>query len=389
MLGNLDKDKKIFILIGIPIFSFLGLFFATFYFQITAFFIIILSIGFLGFLRKRRFWLQLTKAGLLVFVFYLIMFNNVVQTPSQIARRMPGGRQALIEPNNPKIEELRQKFLIWDNNTYPSNNFTSLSDSIRLELEEKLDRVDDYIHGHNYSLIEYTYDTNAPYYYYDYLPTIDEIFASDTDGDGQLQDDCDGITLVTCSLLIHMGYNAWIAEVEIHYHTMVFPGGADPHTEAGFNQRVNLYNSDNRPAYIMFNTEELIIPPTRPIYLSFWDVFLADSIYRYIADFLTGDLIGVNSYLMLIIDAVAIFIIAMALTLFVKAGESLKALEKKIRRNKLLKITFMNSIILAVGMFLIYFFSTYGFGYLGSLTLGILLISIFRITDYAIKRISR
>jgi len=382
---ELEKDKKVFLAIGAPIYAFLGFFFATYYFQLTTFFGIILVIGLLGFLRKRRIWLRLTKAGLLTFIFCLIMFNNVLQWQTQFARRLPGGRQSLIEPNNPNIIALKEEFLIWHNDTY-STNFTSLSESTWEELELKMERVDYFVRTVK---MEYKFDTNAPYYYYDHLPTIDEIFASDLDGDGKLQDDCDGITLVTCSLLRNMGYNAWIAEVEIHYHTMVFPAGADPHTEEGFNQRINLYNSENRPAYIMFNTEELIIPPTRPIYLSLWDVFLADSIYRYIGEFLTGDLLGVNLYLMLIIDAVALLIIAMALTALVKAGQPLEALEKKGRRKKLLNISFTNEIFLSKGFILLYFLTVNGFGYLGTLTLGILLITIFRITDYRIKKLSR
>ena len=55
-MRELDKDKKIFIVIGIPIFIFLGLFFATHYFQISALFIVLLIIAALGLLRKRGFW---------------------------------------------------------------------------------------------------------------------------------------------------------------------------------------------------------------------------------------------------------------------------------------------------------------------------------------------
>ena len=386
MMRKLDKDKKVFLAIGLPIFIFLGGFFSTHYFQITAFFIVIFTFAALGLLRKKRFWLQLTKVGFFTFVFYLIMFNNVIHLPSQFARRMPGARQALIEPNHIKIIETKQNFLLWDDNRY-TTNFTSLSDSNRTELEWKMARVDYYIH---YVVFEYKFDTSAPYYYYDHLPTIDEIFVSDIDGDGKLQDDCDGITLVTCSLLLNMGYNAWIAEVEFHYHTMVFPAGIDPHTEEGFNQRISLYNSNNRAAYIMFNTEELIIPPTRPIYLSFFDVFYGDSLYdNYLVPFLTGDFFNLQAYIMIIIDYIALLIISIGLTIYVKAGEPLENLEKKDRHRKILKISFINSLICSAGLFAIYIFSLSGLGFLGTLILGGLFISVFRFTDFAIKKISR
>ena len=385
-MRKLDKDKKIFLGVGLPIFIFLILFYATHYFQITVFFIAILIFAAVGLTRKDRIWLRITKIGLFTFIFYIIMFNNLVHLPSQFVRRFPGGRNALIEPNNPNIEKTKQEFYIWDNDTYVVN-FTSLDDNNRTELEWKMARVDRFVY---HEKMEYTFDTNKPYYYYDFLPTIDEIFMSDTDNNGRLEDDCDGITLVTASLLLNMGYNAWIEEVEFHYHTRMFPAGADPKTSDGYALGIDLYNSWGRPPYIMFNQTETIIPPNRPIYLSIFDVLTGTSLYEnYLVDFLDGSYFGLSPYIMIFIAYAALLIISIGLTIFVKVGNSLESLEKKVRRKKLLKISFVNSFISSGGMFALYMFSVNGMGFLGTLILGLIFISVFRFTDYALKRISR
>lgn len=377
--NDLSLGKKLFIVLGIPIYAFLILFFITHYFQITAFFLILYAIFFMSLIRKEQIWLRLTKIGFLTFIIYLIMFINVSHLPNQFARRLPGGRQALLEPNNSHVLEFKQDFYEWHLIKY-GKNYEDLLETTNDELELKLKRVDYYIRTQR---VDYEYDISAPYYYYDHFPTIDEIFASDIDGDGYLQDDCDGITFLTVSLLLNMGYNAWVVEVEFHYHTMVFRESVDPKTKEGFEQGIKLYNSRNKPPYLLFNQEEMIIPPTHSILMSFIDVYTGSSMYEsYLQRFIDGDYFNLNFSVMLIILYILMVIIAGLINLFTKAGKESQNPTEKEKNMGFLKKAFVLSFILYGGILVLYFLAKMSLGFLGTTVLAITLIVGFRISDH-------
>lgn len=376
---DLSHGKKWFIILGIPIHLFLLLFFMTHYFQITAFFLIIYVIFFISLIRKEQIWLRLTKIGFLTLIVYLIMFNNVTQLPNQFARRLPGGRQALLEPNNTNIIEFKQDFYDWHLEKY-GESYENLPETTTDELELKLKRVDYYIRVER---VDYEYDISAPYYYYDHFPTIDEIFASDIDGDGYLQDDCDGITFLTVSLLLNMGYNAWVVEVEFHYHTMVFRESVDPKTKEGFEQGIKLYNSRNKPPYLLFNQEEMIIPPTHSILMSFIDVYTGEAMFEsYLRRFMDGTYFNLNLYIMLVITYVLMLILSVLINLLTKAGKEINKIDKKEKRFGLLKKSFIISIVAYCGILALYFIGQMNLGFLGTTILAITLILSFRISDH-------
>jgi hypothetical protein len=384
-MRELDKDKKVFLAVGLPIFVFLTIFYATHYFQITAFFLIILGIAFGALFRIDRIYMRLTKIGLLTFVVYVIMFSNFLQLPNQFVRRMPGGRQALLEPNHPKVVQFQQDFYDWHEVTY-GVNFSDVDESTREKLAIKLYQVDNYTRKVR---MKYQYDIYPPYLYYDHLPTIDEIFASDIDGDGKLNDDCDGITILTVSLLLSMGYNAYVAEVEFHYHTKVFAVGINPKTTEGYVQAINLYSWGNDPAYLLFNETELFVPPTEPIYTSFINVLFAPKMWEsYYLGVFTGDYFTIPIYVLIPALYVICFLLAILITYYGKVGFSLKHLDKKERRKKFWRTTFINSLLCSVLIGALFVVSFYGFAFLGNITLGIGLITVFRFTDFKMKRIS-
>ncbi len=376
---KLKKDKRNFLLIGLPISIFLIIFLSTNYFQISAFFILILIISILGLYRKNKSWIRSTKIVVFTFLIYLVMFNNVFQTPTQIIRRLPGGRNHLLEPNHEKVIEFKQDFYKWHEEKY-NLSFNDLSEDSQEELETKLLRVDYYIREIRF---EYTFDTSAPYYYYDHLPTIDEIFKSDTDDDGKLQDDCDGITILTVSLLLNMGYNAWVAECEFHYHAIIFPEGANPKTLDGIEKGIELYNSKKKPTYLLFNEKETIIPPNRPIVISMFDVFTGKSMYEvYFVRFIEGTYFNVPFYIMIVPIYLILLLLSIGINLFVKLGEISKDLKRNNKKFNLLKISLKNSIFLCLGIFMIYWLATSGLASYCNLILSITLIFAFRYSEY-------
>ncbi|MFO8020273.1 MAG: hypothetical protein R6U96_16735 [Promethearchaeia archaeon] len=323
----------------------------------------------------------------MVIVFF-VTFYNVSRIPSQIQHHSLGGRKNLIEPHNPHIENLQHNFSEWHLQKY-NQSFSSVEESTREELNQKLQRVHHYIYDYR---MEYTPDSEAPYHTSDYIATIDEIFQSDTDGDGKLQDDCDGITLVTVSLLIHLGYDAFIAECIGHWNTIVFPEGVNPETEAGFEKGIHLYNSWGRPTFYMFNQSRIIIPPGRPVYKSVAEVFFDERTYTYdYLDFFRGQYLDLPLYLLIVV-AYILILVAAAITFYVvKFG-----IEKKERIRKLKcrwffsknsgKSIFYGSLIGSYFAFIIFWFTVSGFGFLGTSLLALAFIILMRYFEFSIKK---
>jgi len=375
---KLDKDKKYFVIVGIPAFIFIFYVILTHYIQFSIFFLIVLIVVILGSLRKHRIWLRLTKVGLFMVILYLIIFNNIILLPNQLARRAPGGRQNLLEPDNENIKEFRKEFEEWHIDVY-NISFDKLSEDTREDLELKLLRVDYYIRQIR---TEYTNDYEAPYYYYDYIPTIDEIFNSDSDGDGLLQDDCDGLSILTASLLLNMGYRAFISECEWHWHTLVFPKGANPRTKKGFDQAIYLYNPTKRPAYFIFNETDIIIPPHRPIYLSAFEIFTGERTYtKYYIRFIEGYYFNVPFLFSIFIVYIIFILLSLGILLFVKIGLNPKYKNKRKEVNKILRITFLGSLVLSITAFIIYWFTISGLAFLCNLIACVSFVFLFKFME--------
>ena len=384
-LKDTQHNKKLFIFIGMPIYAFLFLFFLLYYIQVSFFFMLILGILGAGIMRKQRKYLRLTKIAGITFLIYTMMFYNILLLPSQVARRLPGQRKSLLEPQNDHITRLKADFLDWHEKTY-NQSFTTLGENNREELELKLLRIDYYIRRVR---MEYTYDTNAPYFYYDHLPTIDEIFESDSDGDGKLQDDCDGMTILTVSLLLNMGYDAWMVEAEYHYYTMVFMDGEDPGTEEGYAHGISLYNSKKRPAYMLFNDEKTLIPPSRPLYVTIGELFTGAIMYEnYFYGFFHGKYFSIRFLGMIPISFILLLFISALIVLAMKAGNPLNKSFQKPFKKELLRISLINSMLLSFGLFLLYIISATGLGAFGNLILSITLISSFRFVDHQLMHFS-
>lgn len=384
----MQTGKKIFFVIGLPCFLFVLYILFTFYILFTAFYLIVLVILFLGHFRKKEGYMRLTKASIIMVIVFFVNFYNFSLIPSQLRMHSPGGRENLIEPENDHIEELKQDFFEWHQEKY-NISFPSVEETSSKELNRKLQRVHYYIYSFR---MEYTPDSDAPYHTGDHIASIDEIFRSDTDGDGRLQDDCDGITLVTVSLLINLGYNAFIAECIGHWHTIVFPEGVNLETEEGFEKGLHLYNSWGRPTFYMFNQSEILIPPDRPVYQSIADVFFDERTYTHdYLDFFRGQYLDLPIYLLILVGYALIFLAVAIIFYIVKFGIDKK---QRIQNQKfrwffskhIVKTIFLGSLIGSYFAFIIYWFTISGLGSFGTLLLGTAFIILMRYFEFSMKK---
>ncbi|MHA1147644.1 MAG: hypothetical protein ACTSR8_05320 [Promethearchaeota archaeon] len=388
---ELESQKKYFIIIGIPCFLFVFFILFNFYILFTTSYLMFLVVLLLGLIRKEKIWNRLTKISIIMVIMFFINYYNFTHISTRFERNLPGSRQSLLEPDHPEIKKLEKRFLEWHLDKY-NITFDSLNDDDYEDLQLKMRRLDYYIHT---EVIEYTYDSDAPYYDGDYTATLDEIFESDTDGDGLLQDDCDGITVVTVSLLLHMGYNAYVSECLSHWNSIVFPEGEDPHTVEGFNKGIHLYNPWGRPSYYIFNEEELFTPPDRPIYVSMYELFIEDKSYGDYIDFVRGYYLPFSGWCAILLSLLLLYailcLIAIIMYHIVRIGlpqmPSIK--EKKLKwfiNKSILKTIFYTSLIASFIAFLMYWFIISILGSFATLLLCGAFIIGSRYVEYRIKR---
>lgn len=238
-----------------------------------------ITVGF-GTVRKRNWAIQWLKINILCLLFYSFMNPAPQFWVSQFERRWGNNRCSLIEPTHPYMVELNTSF-----QTYflEQNGFEFTTDN---NFTHQVRSVDVYVRT---IIVNYTFDQEIRDGVYDYLPTIDEIVAT-RDSHGQLHEDCDGITLLTASFLMYLGFpHVYISEMSYHYHTIVFQEGQDPKTEVGYLAGISLYpagmvEGNDKWSYYLFNQTELFIPPTRPLVQSLGEILIDGSVWKYDMD---------------------------------------------------------------------------------------------------------
>jgi hypothetical protein len=219
--------------------------------------------------RRSRAAVRFLKSLLVLVVLFVAMNPSPRWWVPQFQRRWLDNRTQLINPMHPIMEDLNAGFRLW----HQQEHGVDFDDVI--DFETRVRAVDVYIRQQRF---HYQYDQLTYGGTFDHLPTIDEILATEDDN-GLWRDDCDGISLITCSFLLYLGYNAYISEVTYHYHTMVFRPEDDPKTAEGYLNGVSLYRgrvlADNdKQSYYLFNQTELFIPPTRPLAQSIVEIYL-------------------------------------------------------------------------------------------------------------------
>ncbi len=277
----MNRDKKIFLCLSLPLLIFIGFIMATFYMILTVLAGMILGALIGGTMRRDRIWRRLNRLAVILFLVFFMLFPNVTRWPEQIGRRLPGGRQSLLEPTYaafPALNASFHEYYLWK---------TAIPFESAPDLENETRSVDEYIRQNR---TKYIFDyTNPAYLLNDHLPTVDEVFHSDLNGDGFWEDDCDGISIVTASFLIFLGYNAFISETHFHWQTIVFPEGADPRIEEGYRTGIVLYriNQDElNLSFYLFNETDIFIAPT----LTVWDGIWENIIDPWIVEGLFGEI---------------------------------------------------------------------------------------------------
>ncbi|GAB4329998.1 MAG: hypothetical protein Kow0069_37640 [Promethearchaeota archaeon] len=239
--------------------------------------------------RRRNFRRSFSKTWPALLGLFLLANPWPPYWTGQFQRRWLANRTKLLQPDHPVMAELNASFQAWHLERF-GVPFDQVDD-----FEAKVRAVDLYVRQHRF---RYTLDQVGRRGSFDHLPTIDEVLATE-DEDGYWHDDCDGISIVTTSFLLYLGFNAYVSEVTYHYHPMVFRPGDDPKTSAGYLSGVSLYRGsvlepgDDKKSYYLFNQTEVFVPPTRPLGRSFFEIFTDGNFWkRDLVDAYSGKALG-------------------------------------------------------------------------------------------------
>ncbi len=229
---------------------------SIFYVLHSLWFITIAVVILLAMYRKERKYITLTKLAFVLFLWFVFICWNPLYWPQQINRRL--NRSSLITPDAPCIAEAYNDFLISPQYNGPYENTT------QGQLAE-LNDIQEFLYPNPYTgYIQYEYDFNKYPGVFDHVPTPEEVLAD-------RKDDCDGIAVVTVSLLIYLGYDAYVAESDSHWWTYVkiYNGTLDP--DGGITHTIvylNWWDEIGEP-YLIFNQTAVIL--MQPLYISWWD----------------------------------------------------------------------------------------------------------------------
>ncbi|TFF90282.1 MAG: hypothetical protein EU548_03825, partial [Promethearchaeota archaeon] len=182
---------------------------------------------------KEIFHKRFLMTGLLLGIITLALFPNLPRIPSQIERRIDRCNLT-ITPDNPKVKEFTKKFLDEQGGEEIFNN---------LSLRDRLDEINDYIQ----LKIVWTPDIETQYMAGDICTPEEAITLG--------KDDCRGQAVTTVSMLIYLGYDAYVVEMAWHWYTIVFD---DDGKEYKVNQYGHLGNTKQYPILMIWNDEEII-----------------------------------------------------------------------------------------------------------------------------------
>ncbi|NVM54735.1 MAG: hypothetical protein HWN66_13620 [Candidatus Helarchaeota archaeon] len=254
------KSKKVFLIVGLPLLLFMIFITIIYHVLNSLWFITIAVVMLLAMYRKERKYITLTKLAFVLFLWFVFLCWNPLHWPDQIYRRMNKG--SLITPNAQCIADLNITF-------YSSSVFNGPYN--RSTIQGQLDMLSDiqyFLYSPNYNdddWINYTYDFFQYPGIFDHVPTPEEVLEN-------RQDDCDGIAVVTVSLLVRLGYEAYVAESDSHWWTYVNIYGEDLNSSVrGKTHTVvylNWWEEIGEP-YLIFNQTAIIL--MQPLYVSWWD----------------------------------------------------------------------------------------------------------------------
>ena len=240
-----SRSRFFFIIFGIPIIILAILVFFSYMVFFTTMLFVSLGVIAVAMLpravKSKKFYLY----GLKVSLIFLIAFFGLVPNPliwgEQIYRRLD--HRQLITPNEPAVQALNDSSNLWKyiNDTYHATPQQFKTWSVR----DQARRILHYIEH----IIKYTYDIDNDHVF-DHVSTPKETLANH-------KDDCQGISCVLVSLLLYMGYDAFVCECPFHWYARVYYVNTTTNTTT----YTDVYRSSSQPdPFYMFNETETIYP---------------------------------------------------------------------------------------------------------------------------------
>lgn len=183
--------------------------------------------------RKGQKIVSILKRRLIVSGFFLglvtfMLFPNIARMPSQIYRRID--RTSLITPDDPLVVGLREQFISEQGGLSGFNNLSM--EELSVELNAFIQRE-----------IVWTEDIKTRLLVGDLSTPAEAISAG--------KDDCRGQAVITVSILIGLGFDAYVAEQPWHFYTIVYNGSQ----EYKINQYGHLNNTQQYPILLIWNHE--------------------------------------------------------------------------------------------------------------------------------------
>ncbi len=325
------KTEKILWLIAIILVIFILVLLVDYYIVGSVIGASIMIVGAIGTWRKRRLERRIIKLVIVLIAFFILTNPAPQFWLSQFERRWMNNRTKLIEPNHPVMNSINGSFHQW------FFNRTGYEFAQETDFEKQVRAVDEYIRLERF---HYQYDQDTYNGYYDHLPTIDEILQSE-DSEGKWRDDCDGISIMTASFLIYLGFkNTYISEVAYHYHTMVFHDGDDPKTIEGYYRGISLYRGLNmqendKISYYLFNQTEVFIPPARPLVVSLGEILVDGSFWKYeFVWIFNGQMTGMPLWANILLILIISQLMGIGLVAYTHAGVSSKLKSSNLKRRQ-------------------------------------------------------
>jgi predicted transglutaminase-like cysteine proteinase len=254
------NSKRLFLYIGLPLLIFMIFIMAIYYVIHLLWFLTIAVITLLSLYRKERKYIALTKLSILLFLWFLFICWNPLYWPQQIYRHLDRG--SLITPNAQCIIDLNNEFI--------GSGFYNATSYNRSTIQGQLNELSD-IQSFINVKIPYVLDS-IQYGVLDHVPTPAEVLATG-------RDDCDGMAVVTVSLLVNRGFEAYVAESDMHWWSLVRIYGEELNSSVyGRTYTVvylNWWEGIGEP-YVIFNQNTVVFP--QPLILS-WAQQMTDPYY--------------------------------------------------------------------------------------------------------------
>lgn len=187
-------------------------------------------------------------------VSFLLLFGgsfNPLGLETQLERRLDP--PSLLEPDNPEIKELNTEFTTRFQLDTPRNEMKNNIESPKVH---EITFLETFILTH----VKYGADITQ-YLTIDHLATTTEVL-------DMMKDDCDGRAILTTSLLLHRGYDAWVVVAWTHWWVEVLLEGSTL-------QILKQNYRASKSWYMKFNATEIVVREFHMIGFVFYNFFLA------------------------------------------------------------------------------------------------------------------